>query len=241
VGLSSDDIKPSPKATIRSLRRIFQHFGKIIDIYTERLARSILGPIANRVASFGYYTLKGKNEIEEVAKMISQLGKVGVTMDAYYLPNDSAGRPMGEIIPPFIRYVLSLWERGEMMIEVLPKIVSKAVFNFTILRTQLIEWYLCNENNVSCLCFIICNKIKGEKKNCPYLSISSSSSYSECIAPNSFLCTGYSGKVFCPFTKSKQIPWVIIQATIRERPRSRLIAVKQLSDLKEPLQSFLYS
>jgi hypothetical protein len=212
---------------------------EIAVIYTDILAGSKIGPITERVASFGYYNPKeGRDQIEDVAKMICQCGKVGLTLETFYLPKTCNIRHLiEEIIPAYIRRLFTQRGMDEWYITILPRIVSKAVFNFTVLRSQLIEWHMCS--HIPCLCFITCDEIARGEKNCEYLSVAPSSGYSECTAPDPSFCTGYAGRVFCPFTRRKRIPWVVIQATIRNYPRSRLVAVKQLSDLKDPLQKFL--
>jgi|GEM_PF-5025408 len=225
-----------------SLREILEGLTEIAVIYANRLAELKIGPITERVASFGYYNPKeGRDQIEEVARMICQCGKVGLTLNAFYLPNTcDVGHPIDEIIPDYVRRLFTRLKRDDWYITILPRIVSKAVLNFTVLRTQLIEWFLCDKNNVPCLCFIICDEIEGKKNDCPYLSVAPSLSYSECTNDRGpSFCMGYTGRVFCPFTKRKRIPWVVIQATIRDYPRSRLVAVKQLSNLKDPLHKFL--
>jgi hypothetical protein len=202
------------------------------------LADKLMGPKEKRVGVFGPYELMDRTLILKVMKIVWKKGFVAFSGIGYYKPNDSKLYPIDPFKSNFIYWFFKIISSPLRYWHIFPSIGSKAVFNLSLLRTNIIELEGCVEYRIPILGFVLRDTIYKENplENCEYLRLNKN--YSECVAPDISFCRFTR---FCPFTSLPiMLPEAIREVFIKKYdPKNRLIAVRELKYLDIPISEFL--
>jgi len=223
----------------QSLDIFYQKIAELGLVAMESAARKKIGPIESRIGVFGPYAGEGKVVLDKVAREISQLGYASLMGDGFYLPKHSDEfHKIEEIIPPAVKTTIqTIIMHSSVFYRLFPRLTSKAVFNLSELRSQILELEGCLESGIPSLGFIVHENIDSKGKNCPYLF--AATDHSICKVPNKLLCPyHYKGlKIFCPFFDSVNIPWLVKQVLFSDA--NHMVAIRNLSNLTGMLEEFL--
>lgn len=185
---------------------------------------------------FGSYPNDGIEKIDEVCKLIASDGFCAITLHGYYSPSDPNNmQSIDDLIPSVVRVIFQ--QLQSMYIRILPRIACRVVVNVTDIRTNLVEWDYSFIIGKPIFTFILAEILSlGEDQDCAYLHKDPSDTWVECIAYSSEFCrvARVHGR-FCPFG---DLPWIIKQGTMDNRPRYFLIGAKNIEGLKIPLHVF---
>jgi len=214
----------------------------IVVKFMDTLATVKVGPKDNRYGVFGPYTDKEKPVIDYILKLVASQGRAAITGEGYYLPDDPVTFHKIEEIRPeeawtFFEKLLPMYQ----YLLHLPRITKKSIFDMNEERAQAVELIGCHNYGVPALGFIIHPEIsRGRDKtnpDCEYLVVNKT--YAECVAPASTYCPYHKpARPFCPFYNSVDIPYTYKQLFL-DSETNRLIAVRKLEDLEEPVIEFL--
>ncbi len=184
------------------------------------------------VAVFGPYSDNSRAIIDELSRFIAEQGFCSVTLDGLYhpsLPNNQ--QSINSLIPPLVRSIFQPIQ--SMYLRILPRVACRVVTNVTDIRSNLIEWDESFLLGKPLFTFRLAELLSiGDERDCEYLYIDNAG-WVECKAPSSEFCTR---RRFCPFD---DLPWIIRQGTMDNRPRCQLIGAKTTNEIKIALDIFI--
>lgn len=207
----------------------------------EGYIESKLGPISDRVFSFGPYSDGGLTVIDNTARMISRLGLCGMTLTHYYEPNKpDVPLKMSSALPKELEAPIQQTVPMYVYLQNIPRLANRAVFYENDERGQALELVGCARFQIPRLGYILANKLtappESALKNSDFLHLDAEG-YAECKARTRALCDHINSGSFCPFYDSVSVPWASLELFLNEN--STIVGVPNQESLLEPLTRFL--
>jgi hypothetical protein len=195
-----------------------------------------IGPKNSRIGVFGPNPHEDGNVTPRVAKIISEIGYNAITEVGIFRKNSpEQAVNIKDYLPNNFKKISNVVPDQILSYE-LTHLVHKAVVFENEERGQYYLLKGCFKSKTPTLGLILHNKISNDNQ-CAFLI--DKATFTECGVTEPSMCPRLFKNGFCPFYDSIYVPWFNKEILLSKKSRNRLIAAKDVPDLKKTLQEFL--